>query len=218
MNNEKQPEPNVIVWGPFKFVLRGCFALPLLLSLFLIIYFVVGVFSQIAANIFIVFVLGVWIYSEIAYKKQKVDFQSKKTEEISAGKSLARLTPFEFEKAVAEILKAHGYACSVTRKTGDRGVDILAQREGKTFVVQVKKFSKGNLVGRPALQELQGAMLDKTADGMMFVTLSYFSSEATRYARENGIRLMDRDELLEMAKRVPIEEILSKAKGEEGMI
>lgn len=50
---------------------------------------------------------------------------------------------FEFEYYCADLLSANGFVnVEVTRSTGDYGVDILAEKEGITFAIQCKRYSK----------------------------------------------------------------------------
>jgi hypothetical protein len=111
---------------------------------------------------------------------------------------LYSMTPREFEIAVAGILSNTGYDAQVTDYTSDYGVDAIARKDGKTYVVQIKKYAQHNQVGRPELQKLQGAMLHQMADGMIFVTLGHYSKPAQDYGKQQGILLIDGQELLRM--------------------
>jgi len=117
---------------------------------------------------------------------------------IQVRQFLADLTPAAFEQEVAKILAAYGFVTRLTPHTGDYGADILAQRQGITYVVEVKQYASGTLVGRPELQKLQGARLYYRADAMIFVTFGHFSHQAHQYAKRESIRLIDGDELVQM--------------------
>lgn len=110
----------------------------------------------------------------------------------------ADLSPRRFEEEVARILKTQGYSVRLTSSTDDFGADIIAEREGWNYVVEVKRYASGTAIGRPALQKLQGAKQHYRTRGMIFVSLSYFSLKAIDYAKREGIRLIDGDELVRM--------------------
>lgn len=112
---------------------------------------------------------------------------------------LSKLTPRKFEEAVAQVFRRYGYDVELTPYVRDAGVDILLKDEdGNRHAVQVKQYASGAPIGRPALQNLQGAMLNAEADRAILLTLSHFSEPAIRYAKKHGIRLIDGDELIEM--------------------
>lgn len=153
-----------------------------------------------------------WAWKETNRRKRvwehKAAMQHRAEEEarmrkLSSRQYLYSLTPRDFEYAVAKILEAHGYKTGVTAYTGDYGTDIVATKSGRRYVVQVKQFSEHVKVGTRDLQILQGSMLHYKAEAMMFVTLGFFSATAIRYARANGIELIDGNELIEMARAVP---------------
>ncbi|MHA2213919.1 MAG: restriction endonuclease [Candidatus Thorarchaeota archaeon] len=114
---------------------------------------------------------------------------------------LYSLSPREFEAEVTNILRENGYQVQLTEYVSDYGIDAIARKDGNTYVVQIKRFAESNLIGRPDLQKLQGAMLHQRADGMIFITLGYFSKPAQEYGKKQGIMLIDGLYLVEMAKR-----------------
>ena len=63
-----------------------------------------------------------------------------------------RLTGFEFEEYMAQVLRDNGFRhVEVTVECGDQGVDILAVRGGKTYAIQCKNYA--GAVGNAAVQE-----------------------------------------------------------------
>jgi len=117
--------------------------------------------------------------------------------------SLQDLSPYEFEDAIAMLFKSQGYRnVKKTPSSRDYGADIIMEDKKTKYVVEVKKYAKNNLVGRPLLQKLQGASDYYRATGMKFVTLGYYSNEAVNYAKKSNIHLIDGDELVSMFKKV----------------
>ncbi len=101
-------------------------------------------------------------------------------------------TPAFFEELIIDLLVKMGYggsrpdAAAQLGRSGDGGVDgvINEDRLGLDRVyVQAKRYSEGNVVGRPAIQNFVGSLVGMGATKGVFVTTSRFSSEAIEYAR-----------------------------------
>ena len=102
---------------------------------------------------------------------------------------LKRLGWRDFEKLIAELLQAQGFATELGPGSGDSGVDIrLVQRDpiGDILtLVQVKRFTKLS-VRLQAVQALHGAKTAYGAHKSMFVTTSDYQPCARQFAgREN---------------------------------
>ena len=50
-----------------------------------------------------------------------------------------KLTPYEFEEWVARFLRIAGYKANATKKSGDYGVDVVAEKDNTSIAIQVKK-------------------------------------------------------------------------------
>jgi restriction system protein len=105
---------------------------------------------------------------------------------------ISQNTPEFFEELIIDLLVKMGYggsrpdAASQLGRSGDGGVDgvINEDRLGLDRVyVQAKRYSEGNVVGRPAVQNFVGSLVGMGATKGVFVTTSKFSSEAMEYAR-----------------------------------
>jgi hypothetical protein len=59
-----------------------------------------------------------------------------------------------FEEAFAELLRKNGYSAHTTKVTGDGGLDIVAQRNGKRIIIQCKNWKAR--VGIDEVQRLYG--------------------------------------------------------------
>lgn len=109
-------------------------------------------------------------------------------------------TPTEFESYVGTIYESLGYNVTVTKQSGDGGIDLILKKKDEVVAVQVKRYMKGG-VGRPEIQRLVGASLHNF-NKMIFVTTSYYSNEAREYAVQHGVELIDGDTLSAMAQKV----------------
>jgi restriction system protein len=101
-------------------------------------------------------------------------------------------TPGFFEGVIVDLLVKMGYggsrpdAATQLGRSGDGGIDgvINEDRLGLDRVyVQAKRYSDGNVVGRPEVQKFVGSLVGMGATKGVFVTTSKFSGEAIEYAR-----------------------------------
>lgn len=107
------------------------------------------------------------------------------------------LSCYDFECYVAKIFATLGYKYNITPKSGDKGADIILHDENNCeTVVQVKQYS--HKVGVSAIQEIYSAKDYYFANNAIVVTNNYFTKQATDMAGRLGVRLIDRDELLQM--------------------
>jgi len=115
--------------------------------------------------------------------------------------NLADASPKEFEELIADMFRRLGYHSVKTTGHIDIGIDILMKQKRMKYVVQVKKYSEENKVGRPTLQQLQGAAQEYHTTGMKFVTYGYYTNDAKDYAKKHGIELIDHNELIKLMCR-----------------
>lgn len=102
----------------------------------------------------------------------------------------------QFEKYLGYLFTTQGYKAKVTQAAGDYGADLVLTKDGKRIVVQAKRYSKN--VGLKAVQEVQGAKAHYGASEAWVVTNRDYSTQAYNLAKSNGVRLINRDELVEM--------------------
>ncbi len=119
------------------------------------------------------------------------------------GEMLA-LTPYQFEECVAGLLRAQGYK-GVRRVggSGDLNADVTARDpQGRSVVVQCKRYAVGNRIGSPAIQTFIGmAHVHHKADRGIFVTTSSYTDDARTLARQHGLTLWDGSDLTRMVSR-----------------
>ncbi len=134
---------------------------------------------------------------EAAYKEVRDSVE----QEVLA--TLLKCTPAFFERVVVELLVNLGYGGSLSDakaigKSGDGGLDgiIKEDRLGLDIIyVQAKRWQ--NVVGRPEIQAFAGSLDGERAKKGVFITTSWFSSEARSYVKsiEKKIILIDGKEL-----------------------
>ena len=83
------------------------------------------------------------------------------------------------ERAVARLVSHCGWrGVSLVGTTGDKGADILAVRDGRPWVVQVKAVTGGNYVGQGALGEVISALSTYGAQSAAVATNGEFTRSA----------------------------------------
>jgi restriction system protein len=101
-----------------------------------------------------------------------------------------------FEHYLGHLFKSQGYITEVTKAVGDYGADIVLSGHGKRIVVQAKRYGKN--VGLKAVQEVHTAIAHYRAAEGWVVTNSDYTDQAYTLAKSNGVRLINRAELIEM--------------------
>lgn len=115
-------------------------------------------------------------------KRYRKKYRANKLDEIEG---------HDFEYYCAELLKKRGFIdVSVTKGSGDYGVDVLAEKEGVTYAIQCKAYSAP--VGVKAVQEAYAGreFYDRMVGAVL--TNQYFTKPAVEVAKKLKILLWDR--------------------------
>ena len=103
----------------------------------------------------------------------------------------------DFEEYCAGLLRRNGFSdVTVTKGSGDFGLDILCEKDGVTYGVQCKRYDKP--IGVHAIQQ---AYAGRDYYGRMVgavMTNQYFTEAAVKAASKLNIMLWDRGYLDEM--------------------
>lgn len=105
--------------------------------------------------------------------------------------SLDEIEGHDFEYYCAELLKKRGFEeVSVTKGSGDYGVDVLAEKDGVTYAIQCKAYTTP--VGVKAVQEACAGreFYDRMVGAVL--TNQYFTKPAVEAAKKLKILLWDR--------------------------
>lgn len=106
-----------------------------------------------------------------------------------------KMDGIQFEYYLKELFLSRGFSVEVTKAAGDYGGDLLLKQTGKKIVVQAKRHNKD--VGIKAVQEVIGAKAYYSADEAWVVTNSYFTKAAIELAQKSGVRLVNRENLID---------------------
>lgn len=110
---------------------------------------------------------------------------------------LMEMDPVMFERHVMSFFEKDGYPTGLTARSNDFGVDGYVFHPDGVIVVQCKRYSADNAIGRPAIQQFKGVIEEQRAYRGYFVTTSRFTDEATESAaKSDRILLVDGNELI----------------------
>ena len=106
---------------------------------------------------------------------------------------------------IAKVLEDSGFKVYKNFKTSQRVIDIYAVLPTTIgdfgVVLACNNYDKEFEVGIDLLKEMEDAGESLKASKVAVVTSAYFNNQATNYALRKNIKLVDRDNLLELAKR-----------------
>ncbi len=101
-------------------------------------------------------------------------------------KQLRNVHWMKFEDIVVELLTVMGYGDGkVTQRSNDEGLDGVIKEDKlglDNIYVQAKRYAANNSVGRDVVQSFSGALDGKGARKGVFITTSYFTDGARKYA------------------------------------
>lgn len=129
---------------------------------------------------------------------------TQRTPSLTLG-SMLTMSPTEFEEFTGKALEALGYQ-DVKRVggAGDLAADLTAtDPQGRSAIVQCKRYTPGSRVGSPALQAFIGMRaVHHRADRGIFVTTADYTQQAIDLAKEHDVVLIDGDDLVKIAALV----------------
>lgn len=101
--------------------------------------------------------------------------------------------PYDFEQNCANILKEQGWNARATQKSGDQGVDVVANKNGITIVFQCKLYSSA--VGNAAVQEIFSGKAFYDAQYAAVVSNNNYTKSARLLAKNCGVLLLNTEDL-----------------------
>jgi hypothetical protein len=106
---------------------------------------------------------------------------------------------------IAKVLEDSGFKVYKNFKTSQRVIDIYAVLPTTIgdfgVVMACNNYDKEFEVGIDLLKEMEDAAASLKASKVAVVTSAYFDNQATNYALRKNIKLVDRDNLTELAKK-----------------
>ncbi|WP_283402365.1 restriction endonuclease [Halorubrum sp. DM2] len=131
---------------------------------------------------------------------------------------LRMLESHEFEKLIADIWEYMGWDTTITDRSRDGGIDVIARKNlpfAQKQLIQTKRYAKGNKIGVPDVQQYSSLYLDKSpdrdvdADVVALVTTSSLTRPARKKAAEYNLRIVDGETLTQMIVDWDLSETIS---------
>lgn len=122
------------------------------------------------------------------------------------------LDGWQFEEEVAKIFILYGYKATVTKGSGDGGVDIILKKDNYTAIVQCKHYNKP--VPPEPVRALWGCKDDFNADEVILVASSGVTESSANFINNKpNYKLLVLDDIIRMSKEVQnLEQPIKKEK------
>jgi len=122
-----------------------------------------------------------------------------------------KLDPKRFEQITAIIFEKLGYKTKVIGGPKDRGIDIIAAKEGKRHFIQCKRMDKVIPDDvRAFWGSIQKQIEKGKGEGGVFVTTGSFTEESKEFVKDKPIELIDGLKLEELVKEKGVNFIFNK--------
>lgn len=120
---------------------------------------------------------------------------------------IERMEPIPFEHFVSDLFAKLGYKTKITAGKKEFGGDVIAKKEEKIIVIQVKHRNSSDwLVSNDAVQQAVAAMPVHKANKSMVVTNGEFMENAYNQARFSQTVMIDGKQLLNLVRQVMAKE------------
>lgn len=106
-----------------------------------------------------------------------------------------QMSGIEFEHYLVALFRQNGYRVKLTPASNDFGADVILEGNER-IVIQAKRYS--SKVGIKAVQEISSAKGYYNAQEAWVITNSYFTSQAIKLAQATDVRLVDRNNFVDL--------------------
>ncbi len=152
-------------------------------NLFLFIFFISFVVLALSLSVRLVRLLNQWQEN----RREEAKLRALDLSDIDY------MDGIEFELYIAKLLRHRGFSTRQTTASADLGVDIIAEKGGTRYAIQVKR--QINPVSRRAVSDAVAGNIHYKCDIPMVITNNLFSKGAEELAKSTGCHLIDRDTL-----------------------
>ena len=144
---------------------------------------------------------------------RKSELQSLTANWLSRSELYLQMSPQRFEDSIAALSRQLGYEVKQTPYSNDRGKDAVALKDGKKYLIECKRYSANNTIGRRDLQIFVAAMKEENADAGFYINTGRFAKTAIEYASQNQIYLYDAEQFpTPVNAAFPVKKEISTAK------
>ena len=110
------------------------------------------------------------------------------------------LDGWQFEQEVARVFRSNGYKATVTKGSGDGGVDIILKKENYKAIVQCKHHH--NPLSPEPVRALWGIKDDWGADEVIMVASSGLTSASAEFVRNKpNYKVLNLDDIIRMSQQ-----------------
>lgn len=134
------------------------------------------------------------IFADAIHAEVMIELEYLFDEEL-LGNDFIGSDPNAYEVWCADQLTKSGWLARLTKATGDQGIDIIAERGGRTIGIQCKLYSKP--VGNKAVQEAFAGISFHGIQVGAVITNSTYTLSAKKLANSTGILLLHHSELID---------------------
>lgn len=136
-----------------------------------------------------------YISDEIKSKVLKEDLLNNYSQANTTIDDIDLMNGVEFEIFIKNYFEKQGYKCSITKTSGDQGIDVIAIKNKVKLGIQAKCYS--GTVGNHAVMEAVAGAKYYDCTKCMVITNNYFTKSAKELATKNNVVLWDRNTLQE---------------------
>jgi hypothetical protein len=144
--------------------------------------------------------------TEVAIRQANSLFQAgliAQENEVIFDETQKQVDGLDLEEKVHKLLRAMGLKATLTKASGDGGIDIVAFSENPIFagkyLVQCKDWA--NPVGEPVVRDLFGVVVSEGANKGILITTGRFTDGAEQFAAGKQLELIDGDGLRSLLKQ-----------------
>ena len=137
---------------------------------------------------------------ELAAARERFDRVRARYDEVQAGRRLRLLNERweylkdrEFERFIREVFECLGYRTEMTPRTGDQGIDVVAEKGGVRWGIQCKGYSSP--LGNKPVQEAVAGREFHRCDRCMVIATTTFTRGGRALAEVNDCVLVEAREI-----------------------
>lgn len=141
-----------------------------------------------------------WIYRDAMQEIERLSLVTPLPDSIQPAPKFEASDGPGYERACRQMLVARGWSVIETAASGDKGVDLLAIKDGLKVAIQCKNYASS--VGSHAVQEIYAGAEYEKADYAVVVSPSAYTRQAIDMASTLGVRLIHTDDLQTLFERL----------------
>ena len=181
-------------YGQWKHLISSSIVM-IIINLIIMLIMAIVLPVSIAGSLAIVFCIFIWYWNR-RLKKLKSNGCTKNSKYWGDREFWYNLSGWKFEEEVADVFSKCGFKTTVTKGSGDGGVDIIMYRDNLKYIVQCKNY-RGHSATPQELRALWGVKDDFKADCVIMVASDGISEMGMQYiANKQGYRILTLTEIL----------------------